>query len=34
MAAAEIAEAVAFILSRPRTVTIRDIIILPASFDI
>ena len=34
MEAAEIAEAVAFILTRPRTVTIRDIIILPASFDI
>ena len=34
LGAEEIAEAVAFMLSRPRTVTIRDIIILPASFDI
>ena len=34
MEAAEIAEAVAFMLTRPRTVTIRDVIILPASFDI
>lgn len=34
MEASEIAEAVAFILTRPRTVTVRDIIILPASFDI
>ena len=34
MAASEIAEAVVFMLTRPRTVTIRDVIILPASFDI
>ena len=34
MAAEEVAEAVAFMLSRPRSVTIRDIIILPAAFDI
>ena len=34
LAAEEIAEAVAFMLSRPRNVTIRDIIILPAAFDI
>ena len=34
MAAEEIAEAVAFMLSRPRNITIRDIIILPAAFDI
>lgn len=34
MEASEIAEAVAFILTRPRTITIRDILILPASFDI
>lgn len=34
MEASEIAEAVAFILTRPRTVTVRDVIILPASFDI
>lgn len=34
MEASEIAEAVAFILTRPRTITIRDILILPAAFDI
>lgn len=30
----EVAEAVIFMLSRPRTVTIRDIVILPSAFDI
>lgn len=30
----EVAEAVIFMLSRPRTVTIRDIVILPSTFDI
>ena len=34
MAAEEIAEAALFILTRPRNVTVRDIIILPAAFDI
>jgi ribitol 2-dehydrogenase len=31
---AEIADAVVYMLSRPRTVTIRDMIILPTNFDI
>ncbi|KQT47384.1 glucose dehydrogenase [Aureimonas sp. Leaf454] len=30
----EIADAVMFMLTRPRTVTIRDIVILPAGFDV
>jgi ribitol 2-dehydrogenase len=30
----EVAEAVIFMLSRPRTVTIRDVVILPSAFDI
>jgi ribitol 2-dehydrogenase len=30
---AEVAEAVIFMLTRPRNVTIRDIVILPSSFD-
>jgi ribitol 2-dehydrogenase len=30
----EVAEAVLFMLTRPRTVTIRDLVILPSSFDI
>lgn len=30
----EVAEAIIFMLTRPRTVTIRDIVILPSSFDI
>ena len=30
----EVAEAVVFMLTRPRTVTIRDMIVLPTSFDI
>lgn len=30
----EIAEAVMFMLSRPRNVTIRDIVVLPSNFDI
>ena len=30
----EVAEAVHFMLTRPRTVTIRDLVILPHSFDI
>lgn len=34
MAAEDVAEAVIFILSRPRGVTIRDVIILPRAFDI
>ncbi|MCW1919057.1 SDR family oxidoreductase [Rhodobacter sp. KR11] len=34
LGAEEIGAAAVFILSRPRTVTIRDIIILPAAFDI
>ena len=34
MEASEIAEAVVFILTRPRTITIRDVLILPAAFDI
>ena len=34
LGAEEIGQAAVFILSRPRTVTIRDIIILPAAFDI
>lgn len=34
MAADEVAEAVIFMLSRPRGVTIRDVIILPSAFDI
>jgi len=34
LVAEDIAEAVVFMLTRPRSVTIRDIIILPAAFDI
>jgi ribitol 2-dehydrogenase len=34
MGAEEVAEAVIFMLSRPRGVTIRDVIILPSAFDI
>ena len=34
MAAGEVAEAIIFMLSRPRGVTIRDVIILPSAFDI
>lgn len=30
----EVADAIMFMLTRPRTVTIRDIVILPATFDI
>jgi ribitol 2-dehydrogenase len=30
----EVAEAVIFMLTRPRTVTIRDIVVLPSAFDI
>lgn len=30
----EVADAILFMLSRPRTVTIRDIVVLPSSFDI
>lgn len=30
----EVAEAILFMLTRPRTVTIRDVIILPSTFDI
>jgi ribitol 2-dehydrogenase len=30
----EVAEAIVFMLTRPRTVTIRDMVILPSSFDI
>ena len=30
----EVAEAVMFALSRPRNVTIRDMIVLPSNFDI
>ena len=30
----EVAEAVMFILTRPRNVTIRDIVVLPSNFDI
>ncbi|WP_339109829.1 SDR family oxidoreductase [Thioclava sp. GXIMD4216] len=30
----DIAEAILFMLSRPRTVTIRDVVILPSNFDI
>ncbi|MQB46244.1 SDR family oxidoreductase [Rhizobium sp. ICMP 5592] len=30
----EVAEAVIFMLTRPRTVTIRDVVILPSAFDI
>lgn len=30
----EVAEAIMFMLSRPRTVTIRDVVILPSTFDI
>jgi ribitol 2-dehydrogenase len=29
-----VAEAVLFMLSRPRNVTIRDIVVLPSNFDI
>ena len=29
----EVAEAVLFILSRPRNVTIRDVLVLPTNFD-
>lgn len=34
MQAKEVAEAVLFMLTRPRTVTIRDLVILPATFDL
>ncbi|PYE80630.1 SDR family oxidoreductase [Pseudoroseicyclus aestuarii] len=34
MEASAVAEAVVFALSRPRTVTIRDVVILPSNFDI
>lgn len=34
MAPSEVAEAIVFMLTRPRTVTIRDIVILPSAFDI
>ena len=30
----EVADAVLFMLTRPRTVTIRDIVVLPSAFDI
>jgi ribitol 2-dehydrogenase len=30
----EVADAVMFMLTRPRTVTIRDVVILPSAFDI
>jgi ribitol 2-dehydrogenase len=30
----EVAEAILFMLTRPRTVTIRDVVILPSTFDI
>jgi ribitol 2-dehydrogenase len=30
----EVAEAVLFMLTRPRNVTIRDLVILPQNFDI
>jgi ribitol 2-dehydrogenase len=32
--ASEVAEAVLFMLTRPRNVTIRDIVVLPSGFDI
>jgi ribitol 2-dehydrogenase len=32
--AEEVADAVVYMLSRPRTVTIRDMIVLPTNFDI
>src|SRR4029453_13977691 len=34
LGAKEIADALLFMLTRPRTVTIRDIVILPSTFDI
>jgi ribitol 2-dehydrogenase len=34
MEATEVAEAVLFMLSRPRNVTIRDLVILPLSTDL
>jgi ribitol 2-dehydrogenase len=33
MEASEVAEAVVFILTRPRTVTIHDVIVLPTNID-
>lgn len=34
MEASEVAEAILFMLSRPRNVTIRDLVILPSNFDL
>jgi ribitol 2-dehydrogenase len=34
LAAEDVAEALIFMLSRPKGVTVRDVIILPSSFDI
>ena len=34
MEAKEVADAVLFMLTRPRTVTVRDVVILPAGFDV